>query len=271
MVHQRSANDATQSTMLTSRVIAPLFIACVLNVGLANGQDRPSSLWDHNESVVALFANGDARIFRYEKPRDQMRQEGVGKGTVLFSGTTNGDTYEGTAYIFHRNCDPIPYAVSGTVSDDSRRVTLNGSAPSALDSNCQPTAYRDDVLQFRFIRAFTSVEASSEPAGRATEKYIREQICGPIIHQALSTASRKEAEALQRSLVPFCERCFAQQFAKTFSREKLASLDLFWPEPPTRSTRKPSTKLVRRTTECSTRAPRSSPQRCMKHCAPRWK
>jgi hypothetical protein len=67
-----------------------------------------------------------------------MRQEGVEKGAILFSGTKDGDTYQGTAYIFHRNCEPVPYSVSGTVWDDSRRVTLNGNAPPTLDSNCQP-------------------------------------------------------------------------------------------------------------------------------------
>jgi hypothetical protein len=188
--------------------------------------ESPTSFWDHNNSLMALYASGDARIFRYEKPRDQIRQEGVQKGTILFTGTKDGDRYQGTAYIFHRNCDPIAYPVNGTVSDDSRHVTLSGSAPSSLDSNCQPIEFRNDVLEFKFIRALTNGATSSEPVGRATEKHVREQICAPTIRQALSASPKGQTEILERTLIPLCEQCFAKRLAKGLSGEQRTALDL---------------------------------------------
>ena len=139
-------------------------LALVLTATIVRGQGQPSSLWRHNNSVMGLFADGQVRVFRYEQPREGMREEGVRKGTTLFEGTKSGETYEGTAYVFSQRCGAIAYSVSGTVSTDSRQVILTGQAPSRLDSNCQPTAYRDDVLQFDYIKSFGSApEVGSTP------------------------------------------------------------------------------------------------------------
>jgi hypothetical protein len=116
---------------------------------------QPASLWDHNDSVVGLFADGASRVFRYEQPRIGMQQEGVVSGTLLFSGTKSGTTYSGTAYVFSRRCGTHPYHVNGTAADDGRGITLYGTAPAGFDGACRPVVYRQDVLQFSFLRSTT--------------------------------------------------------------------------------------------------------------------
>jgi hypothetical protein len=53
----------------------------------------PASLWSHNGSTVDLYAEGDARSFRYHNARKGLRDEGVVAGTLLFEGSRSGDTY----------------------------------------------------------------------------------------------------------------------------------------------------------------------------------
>jgi len=192
-------------------------------------QGRPASLWNHSGSVVGLFADGPSRAFRYERPRVGMQAEGVTKGTLLFDGTKSGDTYDGTAYIFDRRCQPIPYPVSGPVSADDRQVALTGNKPSALDNNCQPTSYQRDVLYFTFIESTASGAVNEQPtgpAGKTTEKHVQQKICTPIIREALSSGAKDQAKRIERSLVAFCEKCFSEQLKKDFSLDELAALDL---------------------------------------------
>jgi hypothetical protein len=106
-------------------------------------------LWNHNGSTVRLVASGAARKFFYDNPRQGLGSVGVAKGTLLFSGIKNGNSYSGTAYVF-THCGAKPYQVSGPVSDDQRQVTLHGQAP-VIDQDCRVASYRDDTLVFSFM------------------------------------------------------------------------------------------------------------------------
>lgn len=116
-------------------------------------ESQPASLWQHNSSVMTLYASGHAREFRYHEPRIGMQQEDVAPGTLLFSGIKSGNTYSGTAYIFSRRCGVHPYQVRGTTADDGREITMLGTAPAVFDASCRPVAYREDVLVFAFLQA----------------------------------------------------------------------------------------------------------------------
>lgn len=109
---------------------------------------EPASLWMHNGSIVALYAQGHHRAFRYRSPRKGLRQSGVRTGTLLFDGVRSGDGYVGMAYVFSRRCGAVPYPVSGGPSADEHRLVLIGVAPAGFDSACRITRYRNDVLQF---------------------------------------------------------------------------------------------------------------------------
>jgi hypothetical protein len=87
------------------------------------------SYWDHNGSVMGLIPRGNERIFVYVKPRSGL-QHLVSPGTILFSGTSDGKSYEGTARRFSRGLPPNLYSVSGPVSKGGRQVVLRGEVIS---------------------------------------------------------------------------------------------------------------------------------------------
>lgn len=119
------------------------------------GQHKPgegysvSSYWNHNDSVMALSAQGDSRVFYYEKPREVIARAGVRRGTLLFKGRISGETYSGKAYLFSTKCAPIAYEVSGRVSPDFTRVELRGDRP-VRDQNCRLTGTKPDRLVFEY-------------------------------------------------------------------------------------------------------------------------
>ncbi|MFM2421825.1 MAG: hypothetical protein RL291_355, partial [Pseudomonadota bacterium] len=105
------------------------------------------SQWWHNGSLMELRATGNDRAFHYLEPRQGIRDLGVTRGTLLFTGQRSVDTYRGTAHVFRGACGAWPYAVSGTVSADQRRVVMTGQAP-IIDSQCRQTGTRPDELVF---------------------------------------------------------------------------------------------------------------------------
>jgi S1-C subfamily serine protease/peptidoglycan hydrolase-like protein with peptidoglycan-binding domain len=127
---------------------------------------QTSSLWSHNGSVLELQADGSKRVFRYKGPRPGMRDQGVEAGTILFAGQRIGDSYSGTAFIFSQRCGAKSYTVSGQISDDQRRFTLVGEAPTGLDGTCTATGTRTDRLDFELIESGNRAiadSASSKP------------------------------------------------------------------------------------------------------------
>ncbi len=143
----------------------------------AAAQDRPASLWDLNGSVLGLYADGAERVFRYEEPRAAVQQEGVRPGTVVFKGTLAGKEYLGTAFVFHRHCDPYPFQVQGTVVGDERRITLNGPQPTAFDQDCDPVDFEDVEFDITFLRSIMSppLVYSSIDRAPAAVKEVEEQ------------------------------------------------------------------------------------------------
>lgn len=119
--------------------------------GSSADSTNSSATWLHNGSVMRLEANGNARVFSYEKPRPGMRKAGARPGDVVFEGERQGDTYTGTAYIFSRDCGRHGYPVAGNVTNGDRAVVLEGQAP-VLDDNCKIKSYRHDRLRFEYVR-----------------------------------------------------------------------------------------------------------------------
>lgn len=120
----------------------------------AEGADIPAggSLWNYNGSTVRLYANGEKRKFVYEQPRPTVMAMGVQKGTVIFEGTRNGNTYSGKAYAFNAECPPQEYLVAGPVAKDDLQVTIYGAAPRR-DKDCNEILPpRNEVLVFTFLK-----------------------------------------------------------------------------------------------------------------------
>lgn len=108
-----------------------------------------SSYWTHNGSVMALSAQGDTRVFYYERPRELMQDAGVVKGTLLFKGKFTDMTYSAKAYQFSRKCGPMAYPVEGKVSADLMHVELRGERP-VRDKNCRRTGTKVERLVFEY-------------------------------------------------------------------------------------------------------------------------
>lgn len=123
-----------------------MILSLTAMTGSMMAQSVPSH-WYHNGSTVFLVSNGRSREFFYWEPRPGLLQAGARRGAVLFSGTSDGDFYRGTAYIFNARCGAFPYDVNGPILDSYRRVVLRGSAPR-IGANCQIVGYLNDVLEF---------------------------------------------------------------------------------------------------------------------------
>jgi len=147
-----------------ARWLFPIVVVMHLT-SAANAQTH----WDHNGSVMSLYANGANRQFVYYSPRAGLP---VSSGSTVFKGVKSGDTYSGTAYAFSSRCGAIGYSVSGTVSPDQRSVTVYGQKPSRLDRNCRATEYSPDELVFTFIDPNQSVATNDQSAESPSETEI---------------------------------------------------------------------------------------------------
>jgi hypothetical protein len=105
------------------------------------------SLWDHNGSLMELKTDGAEQSLRYFRPRPSLREAGVAKGSVLFIGKKTGNRFSGSAHLFSKQCGAVAYDVKGSLSENSRRLTLTGRAPKR-NAQCQVVGHRDDVLVF---------------------------------------------------------------------------------------------------------------------------
>ena len=131
-------------------------LATALAVGLTGAalgttSARADSCWNHNGSLMRLKASGNARRFLYEAPKAQLRRAGVTRGTLLFEGRKNGNSYQGTARRFSRFCpgNPLVYSVGGPVRADQLQVTLIGTYDH--HERCEYTGEtRSDRLVFTY-------------------------------------------------------------------------------------------------------------------------
>jgi hypothetical protein len=96
---------------------------------------------------MKLVESEVASHFIYTRPRRKLQEEGVAAGTILFDGKRTHMGYEGTAFIFSKNCGRTPYKVTGDMGTDKRTVTLRGHAPR-LNASCRVIGVRDDELLF---------------------------------------------------------------------------------------------------------------------------
>ena len=137
------------------KLLVPGALALLVAMGGIASSPAPASAdscWWHNGTLMRLKDRGNQRWFLYEDPRKRwMRAAGVRRGTLLFNGVKNGNSYSGTARRFSKYCpgDPLEYHVSGPVSPNQTRVTVSGNRP--IHSRCRPTgAVEWDTLVFTY-------------------------------------------------------------------------------------------------------------------------
>jgi uncharacterized protein YecT (DUF1311 family) len=167
----RDRLQVQQKEWLTHRRNCGSAVRCLLNrheerldelgaYALAHPGEYESAgeLLSHNGSTMALLVEGSSRKIVYRFPRTAMVALGVQSGTVVFEGLeTRGGYYSGTAYLFKRDCAPIPYHVEGSMQWSNRgelQLILQGAAPDEY-LGCQPFRYswtHNSILIFDYLR-----------------------------------------------------------------------------------------------------------------------
>ena len=114
--------------------------------------DSKTSLqrWFHNGSTVSINVNNAAVEIRYDVPRAGMRMVGAKKGDLLFLGKKDGNSVDGTAFIFNKACGPHPYKAVGIMDINIGIIRLFGEAP-ILSNKCDVTKSKRDILEFTKI------------------------------------------------------------------------------------------------------------------------
>lgn len=115
------------------------------------GDEKPAiTAWTHNGSGMELRAQGEMRTFLYVRPRPGLEPNGVHPGTMLFSGTSDGRAYAGTARIFTERCGELSFKVAGPIELGGSRVVLRGKAPKP-GGDCRPAGWSDQTLAFDLV------------------------------------------------------------------------------------------------------------------------
>ena len=90
------------------------------------------------------------RQIYYDDPRPGLKEVGVKQGMLLFDGVDE-TTLSGTAFVFAKECDPLSFAVTGKLTGDGKRITLNGKAPR-IGTHCRVAGDKHEELILDFFR-----------------------------------------------------------------------------------------------------------------------
>ena len=121
---------ATRPAGCTSDV-APVTTSGTPAIFPSSAKSAPT-YWDYNGSILELIADGSSRKFYYYSPRPGLDSAGVKRGTLAFDGKRADNKYTGSAYVFSKSCGALAYPVTGTVSDDQRKVQFSGMVPARI-------------------------------------------------------------------------------------------------------------------------------------------
>ncbi len=102
------------------------------------------ALWSFGGENVSLHALGSSRRFYFIEPRSGFAAK---FGDLAFDGVREGPAFSGLAFLYTRNCAPLPYAVRGGVSADGATIALRGMEPRR-DARCRVVGSEERELVF---------------------------------------------------------------------------------------------------------------------------
>jgi hypothetical protein len=114
-------------------------------------QQSKKSLWAHNRSIMYMTEDGTRRQIYYDDPRPGLKEVGVKQGTLLFDGVVDGTMLYGSAFVFAKECASLSFAVTGKLTRDGKRITLNGKAPR-IGTHCRVAGNKQEELIFDFFK-----------------------------------------------------------------------------------------------------------------------
>lgn len=179
--------------------------------------DAPSesgdvSRWQHNGSVMSFIQRKESLEIDYIQPRPSMLAVGVRASTTLFLGTRAGDAVEGTAYIFHPDCGPVGYQVSGRFSANGNALILSGGAPR-LARNCDDTREATDTLRFERI--------ASSPVGAPRPSFRCADATSPDEHAICASPELSHLDNLVADGFKYVRTRYGDQLAKSIAVQTL--------------------------------------------------
>jgi hypothetical protein len=147
----RYAEAQTDTPVVPAPTQAPVEPSGDVKTTEPSTQQSKNSFWAHNRSIMHMTENGTRRQIYYDDPRPGLQEVGVKQGTLLFDGVADGITLSGTAFVFARECAPLSFAVTGKLTHDGKRITLNGKA-SRIGTQCRVAGDKREELIFDFFK-----------------------------------------------------------------------------------------------------------------------
>jgi hypothetical protein len=154
-----------------------------------------------------MLEDGTHRQIYYDDPRPGLKEVGVKQGTLLFDGVVDGTALSGTAFVFAKECDPLSFAVTGKLTGDGKRITLNGKAPRIgmrrvagvgwADCRALPSLYDCMVATCRTYMRLGKI------TNELTNRFLHSRglIVGPTQNTGRVGSSSREAKAQQEWIV----------------------------------------------------------------------
>ena len=107
--------------------------------------------WSYDGSTFTFTWDGHETHFLYETPSSAFISTKVRKGTSLFDGVKQGNTFVGEmSYMANNDCSLlIGVPTRGELSDDYTRVTFHTKRPF-LNAECNIVREQDDVVTLVF-------------------------------------------------------------------------------------------------------------------------
>jgi formylglycine-generating enzyme len=131
--------------------------------------ERPagSTLWSFEDSSLYLVSDAESWKFYFNRPSCDQTAAGAKANRLVFDGKLsdedNKKTFGGTAYAYSKDCEPVPYPVSGEAPFDLSQVSLRGNEP-VRDDDCKVTGSQERIMIFS-LRLRTSEDWQKRTAG----------------------------------------------------------------------------------------------------------
>lgn len=143
----------------------------------------------HDGIAMTLKRQGEGRIeIVYAEVPVQLREVGVQKGTILVSGQWGPDQImTGSAYMFTKECGPLPYSVRGMIELDNT-LTIVGPTPQSCEDQ---SLHWNDKAVLRFTPPPRQLAEFNRPRESRPEKKPKPK---PRVVERRQEAPRRQAD-----------------------------------------------------------------------------
>lgn len=153
--------------------IAAILISTVVGAQAQQADEIPE-LFDHNGSkIIADYREGSLRYLEVRPGLHGM----VDQGMAAFTGhIQRRGKVQGTAYVFKKGCDFIPYDVKGKYDPSIPGYVMTGAYPVREKNGCKVTGYSKKGANARlvFVDIVERVSRQEAAKQKAQDSYIEQ-------------------------------------------------------------------------------------------------